>query len=206
MQTRCLLRGAAFLSVSLLISTLVPGQSITTGEITGVVTDATDAVVPNAAVALKSIEKGFTRTTVTGMLGVYRFALLAPGSYVVSTAVPGFASASRNVTVAVGQIASVDITLRTGAASTQIEVTSEVSLLDNQSADESTTFNTKQVADIPNPGNDLTYVAQTTPGAVMNTQGGFGNFSAYGLPSTSNLFTLDGMYDNDPSFNLSNDG
>jgi hypothetical protein len=206
MKTQSLLRGASFLVATLLISTLVAGQSSTTGEITGVVTDATGAVVLNVVVGLESIEKGFTQTTTTGALGVYCFPLLAPGSYVVSTTVPDFASASRNVTVGVGQIASVDITLRTGAASTQIEVTSEAPLLDNQSPDESTTFNAKQVADIPNPGNDLTYVAQTAPGAVMNTQGGFGNFSAYGLPSTSNLFTLDGMYDNDPYFNLSNAG
>src|ERR1700680_1921434 len=125
MKTRCLLRGAAFLAVSLLISALVAGQSTTTGEITGIVSDATDAVVPNAAVALKSIEKGFTQTTTTGVLGIYRFALLAPGRYVVSTAVPGFATASRNVTVAVGQIASTDIKLKTGADSTKIGVTGE---------------------------------------------------------------------------------
>lgn len=206
MKTRCLLRGAAFLSVSLLISALVAGQSITTGEITGIVTDATDAVVPNAAVTLKSIEKGFTQTTTTGVLGVYRFALLAPGRYVVSTAIPGFATASRNVTTAVGQIASADIKLKTGADSTRIEVTAEAPLLNSQNADVSTTFSTKQVANLPNPGNDLTYMAQTAPGAVMNTQGGFGNFSAFGLPSTSNLFTLDGTYDNDPYFNLSNAG
>src|ERR1700687_5879607 len=169
MKTQRLLRGASFLVATLLISTLVAGQSSTTGEITGVVTDATGAVVLNVVVGLESIEKGFTQTTTTGALGVSRFPLLAPGSYVVSTTVPDFASASRNVTVGVGQIPSVDITLRTGAASTQIEVTSEAPLLDNQSADESTTFNAKQVADIPDPGNDLTYVAQTAPGAVMNT-------------------------------------
>jgi hypothetical protein len=206
MRTRCLLRGAEFLSVSLLISVLVVGQSITTGEVSGVVTDATDAVVPNVVVGLKSIEKGFTQTTTTSALGIYRFPLLAPGGYVVSATVTGFASTSRNVTVAVGQIASADIKLSTGMVSTKMEVTSETPLLDNQNADESTTFNSKQVADIPNPGSDLTYLAQTAPGAVMNTQGGFGNFSANGLPSTSNLFTLDGMYDNDPYFNLSNAG
>ena len=207
MKTQRLLRGVSLLAATLLIDvSLVAGQSTTTGEITGVVTDATDAVVPNAAVALKSIEKGYTQTTTTSALGLYRFPLLAPGNYAVSTSVPGFASASQNVTVAVGQIASCDIRLRTNTDITKIEVTTEAALLDNQNADVSTTFNIKQVAGLPNPGNDLTYVAQTTPGAVMNTQGGYGNFSVNGLPSTSNLFTLDGMYDNDPYFNLSNAG
>jgi hypothetical protein len=58
----------------------------------------------------------------------------------------------------------------------------------------------------PNPGNDLTYLAQTAPGAVMNTQGGYGNFSTFGLPGTSNLFTSNGMNDNDPFLNLNNSG
>ena len=47
---------------------------------------------------------------------------------------------------------------------------------------------------------------QLAPGVVVNTQGGFGNVEAFGLPATSNLFTLDGMDDNDPFLNLNNSG
>ena len=50
------------------------------------------------------------------------------------------------------------------------------------------------------------YIAQTAPGVVQNTQGGNGNFSAYGLPATSNLFTLNGQNENDPFLNLNNSG
>jgi hypothetical protein len=46
---------------------------------------------------------------------------------------------------------------------------------------------------VPNPGADITYVAQTAPGAVMNTQSGGGNFSVFGLPGYSNMFTINGM-------------
>ena len=59
---------------------------------------------------------------------------------------------------------------------------------------------------LPNPGGDLTFVAQTTPGAVMNTQGGYGNFSTNGLPGTSNTFTVNGGYEGDPYLNLNNSG
>src|SRR5581483_8915463 len=58
----------------------------------------------------------------------------------------------------------------------------------------------------PNPGNDLTFAAQITPGVVMNTAAGFGNFAVNGISGTSNLFTLDGMDDNDPYLNLNNSG
>ncbi|MEA2475737.1 MAG: hypothetical protein QOE06_3652, partial [Thermoleophilaceae bacterium] len=63
---------------------------------------------------------------------------------------------------------------------------------------------------LPNPGGDLTYVAQTAPGVVMNTQAtagpSYGTFSAFGLPGTANLFTINGQNNNDPYFNVNNSG
>ena len=59
---------------------------------------------------------------------------------------------------------------------------------------------------VPNPGNDLTYYVQTAPGVTMNTQAGYGNSAAYGISGTSNLFTVDGMNENDPFLNLNNSG
>jgi hypothetical protein len=59
---------------------------------------------------------------------------------------------------------------------------------------------------LPNPGGDITYFAQTAPGVVMNTDGGNGNFSANGMPGTSNLFTINGMNDNDPFLSVNNSG
>jgi len=48
----------------------------------------------------------------------------------------------------------------------------------------SSNFDTRQVENVPNPGGDLTYIAQIAPGITINTSsgGGFGNFSAFGLP------------------------
>ena len=50
----------------------------------------------------------------------------------------------------------------------------------------SSTMNSLQIAQVPNPGNDLTYIAQTAPGAIMNTDAvDVGNFSILGMPGTS---------------------
>ena len=73
-------------------------------------------------------------------------------------------------------------------------------------ADLSTNFNQNMITNQPNGGNDITYIAQTSPGAVMNVGGGYGNFSVYGLPATSNLFTVNGENDMDPYLNLNNSG
>jgi hypothetical protein len=67
-----------------------------------------------------------------------------------------------------------------------------------------------QISQVPNPGNDLTYIAQTAPGAIMNTDtiGIYysGNLSILGMPGTSNLFTINGMNNNNIQLNTNNSG
>ncbi|MGA8621919.1 MAG: TonB-dependent receptor [Candidatus Sulfotelmatobacter sp.] len=191
----------------LVASTLqVKAQSVTSGDIVGVVADPSGAVLPNVSVALKSDAKGNTQVQSTNSHGTYRFSLLAPGSYTVSVAAPGFQEAMKSGVVTIGQATTLNIVLSLGGATSTVEVTSDAPLLQTENADVSTSFSQTQISQVPNPGNDLSYVAQTAPGVIQNTQGGNGNFSAYGLPATSNLFTLNGQNENDPFLNLNNSG
>jgi outer membrane receptor protein involved in Fe transport len=187
-----------------LIATLGFAQSITSGDITGVVSDPSGAVVPNATVTATNTNTGVVHHATTNGEGVYRFSFLQPGPYKLSINAQGFQPAARNVQVSVGQAANGNVALAVTAATTTIEVTTPALQVEN--ADVSTTFSQEQIALVPNPGNDLSAIAQTSPGAVMNTQSGFGNFSSFGLPGTSNLFTIDGQNDNDPFLNLNNSG
>jgi hypothetical protein len=213
------LRWPAFCSFSLrvsftilsLILTLGPttqlvAQSVTSGDIVGVVTDPSGAVLANANVTLKSQENGRTQAQSTNSRGAYRFSLLPPGRYTVSVAAAGFHNTDATAVVTIGQAATVNIALELGEATSTVEVTSDAQLLQTDNADVSTSFSETQISQVPNPGNDLSYIAQTAPGVVQNTQGGSGNFSAYGLPATSNLFTLNGQNENDPFLNLNNSG
>ncbi len=181
-------------------------QTQSTGDVTGVVTDPTGGVVPNAKVSLKSATKGSVQDTVTNKDGAYRFYLLPPGPYVVSITATGFSSQNGPVSVAVGQIATANFTLAVGSSQSTITVTETAPLLSVDSGNVATTIGQQTIAEVPNPGNDMSYIAQLSPGAVMNTGMGYGNFSSYGTPGTSNLFTLDGMDDNDPFLNLNNSG
>lgn len=194
-----------FILISLMMNEPLACQSFTTGDVVGIVTDPSGAVVPSAAITLTSQEKGFTLKNTTGAQGVYRFSLLQPGGYLVSVEAQGFESTTRTLIVSLGQSSSGDLTLKIASAKTTVEVASDAFQL-QQTPDVSTTFNASQVANLPDPGNDLTNIALTAPGSVMNTQGGIGNFSTYGLPATSNLFTLDGMSQNDPVFNTNISG
>jgi len=181
-------------------------QSVTSGDIVGVVTDPSGAILTNANVTLKSLENGSTQAQSTNSRGLYRFSLLPPGRYTVFVTGAGFRQANATAVVTIGQAATVNISLDLGQAISTIEVTSAAPLLQTENADVSTSFSEAQISLTPNPGNDLSYIAQTAPGVVQNTQGGSGNFSAYGLPATSNLFTLNGQNENDPFLNLNNSG
>ena len=181
-------------------------QSITTGDITGVVTDPSGAVVPNANVTLKNRDTGATQTRTTNAQGVYRFQFLSPGNYMVSSSAPGFQNVSQNATVSVGQATQVNLQAAVASSSQTVEVTAEGGVVQTEPGNIATTFAPQQIENMPNPGNDLSYIVQTAPGAVMNTEAGYGNSAIFGLPATSNLFTVDGANENDPFLNLNNSG
>ncbi len=58
-----------------------------------------------------------------------------------------------------------------------MEVTSAAPLVQADNADLSTNFNQSMIANMPNGGNDMSYIAQTAPGVTMDVGGGYGNFS-----------------------------
>ncbi len=166
-------------------------QTATSGAVTGVVTDQGGAVVPNADVEIRDIDKGTTESTKTDRDGVYRFFFLSPSQYTLTVVHDGFRKESRSVTVLLGTPVTVNITLKIAKANMQLSVTAEAPLVQADNGDVSITMSQTQVSELPNPGNDLTYIAQTAPGAIMNTDnartgGRGGNFSILGMPGTSN--------------------
>ncbi len=199
-----------FLVLLVMAALLLPAgllaQSSTQGAVSGTVTDASNAVLPNAPVKLKSLDKGFTEDAASNAQGVYSFPLVSPGSYQVEVAVSGFKTFSAKFSVQVGQTTTVNAKLEVGTLGTTVEVSGAAPLLEVESADMLTAFDANLVANLPNGGNDLTAVAYTAPGVTMNSGGGYGNFNANGLPATSNMFTVDGENQMDPFLNLNNSG
>jgi len=183
-------------------------QTTTSGGLAGVVADPSNAVVPDADVEIRDSAKGTTHSTKTDREGLYRFFFLAPGRYTLTVTHDGFGKENRAVNVLLGPPDTVNVTLYIAKASSEITVTDEAPLIQAENGDVSATMNQKQISEVPNPGNDLTYIVQTAAGVVMNTdqQGVSVNFSLLGMPGTSNLFTLNGMNDNDNGFNLNRSG
>jgi len=198
----------AIMAVLLLLPTNMIAQSIVTGAVSGTVTDPSGAVVPNTTVTLVDKGTGTTQTRITNSAGLYTFSLLQPGSYVLSVAHSGFMKESQPVEVTLGQTALANFKLTVGSTSETVEVSAATQSIQTEDANLSTTIGQRTITNIPNPGNDITYYAQTAPGVAMNNSSGngYGNFSAFGLPGTANLFTMNGNDYNDPFLNLNNSG
>ena len=207
--SRALAFGLAAACVSVVPTLLAPaayGQTTISGDIAGTVLDPTGAAVNQASVVVTNTGDGSRNTATTTASGAYRIPLLKPGTYRIEVKAAGFKTNAETVIVTTGNVTGGDVKLTLGEASTVIEVTDEAPLLQTDNAQLSTTFNMEQIQTLPNPGGDITYFAQTAPGVVMNTGGGYGNFSVFGLPGTSNNFTVNGEQENDPFLNLNNSG
>jgi hypothetical protein len=195
LRPRQFLFSVLLLAVSL--SSELNSQTTTSGGLTGVITDQSSAVVPSADVEIKDNAKGTTQSTKTDHEGVYRFFFLAPGRYTLTVAHGGFRKEGRVLNVLLGPPVTVNVKLEIAKASSEVTVTGEAPLIQAENGDVSTTMNQKQISEVPNPGNDLAYIAQTAPGAVMNTDTSSAAFSILGMPGFSYLRTIDGMNEND---------
>jgi hypothetical protein len=199
------------------VASLLPSQAVAQGETTsaivGQVRDKTNAVVPGATVAITNIETGLRRSAKTDDAGRFNFPQLKPGTYSVKAEVQGFEPQQNdNVISGLGQKQTVDFTLRVARSNETVEVNSEAPLINPENANTSTTLNTSALEDLPNPGGDLTYPLQFSPGALINTAGsgndfvggtnGYGNVEFNGLPALSNGYIVDGLETNDPLTNL----
>ncbi len=181
------------------------GQSLVTGSIIGTVKDPSAAIVPNAPVDLENTQTGEKQSTASNAEGAYRFALLKPGIYEVSVFMKGLTKIA-NCTVGVGQTITMDLDLEVTISVETVIVRSEAPLI-TMDPGTVTNYSPTEVALLPNPGQDITTIAFTAPGVVVSSaSGGYGNFSANGLPATSNLFTVNGENNMDPYSNVNISG
>src|SRR5438270_6693634 len=86
------------------VSFLASAQQALTGTITGSITDASEAAIPNAQVTARNIDTGLERTSPSGEIGLYTIPLLPVGDYEVTAKKTGFTDVKVGpVRVGVGQ-------------------------------------------------------------------------------------------------------
>jgi Carboxypeptidase regulatory-like domain/TonB dependent receptor/TonB-dependent Receptor Plug Domain len=207
-MVRRILSGVVVLLFAMAAITPLIAQTIVSGDVQGTITDPSGAIVPNASVSIRNDNTGETSTAKSNTSGFYRFGLLKPGTYTISVNQSGFQQLTRRVVVSVGQSTPANLQLGLTGTSQTVEVTADTPIIQTDNGNISTAYSAQQIEALPNPGNDITYVAQTAPGVAVNASsgGGYGNFTSFGLPATSNLFTLNGNDEMDPYLNLNNSG
>ena len=103
----------------------------TTAGLQGTVKDHSGAVVPHAHLSVTSPILVGTKETETDTSGYYRFANLPPGTYALTVKAPGFETLLREgLTLEVGHLPTVDLSLAVGTVSTVVEVSSAAPLID----------------------------------------------------------------------------
>src|SRR5438093_1378411 len=193
-----LTRLVAASTLALALGTSAASAQVQTGSIAGVVTDASNAVLPGVTVSLSG-EKliGGTQSQVTDLSGSYRFDRLPPGSYRLKFELPGFRTVEHDdIIVNAAFIASVNGKMEVGSVSEAITVTGQSPTVDTKSNLQQTVMNQDVLEGVPT-GRDPWSVAKLIPGVQVSTYdvGGTQSFQQSSLSSH-------GSNTNDVSYNI----
>ena len=175
------------------------------GGFSGTVTDASGALVSGAAVTIENVETGALRSTTTDGAGHYQALSLPVGRYEIRAEKPGFTETlRRGIHLAVGQEATVDLTLRVGDTNQQVTVNADAAPVSVTTQDISGLVGAQQIENLPLNGRSYDELMTLNPGVVNFTSqkiGGVGvsnstngnNFAVSGNRPQQNLYLLNGI-------------
>lgn len=178
--------------------------------ITGVVTDASKAVIPGATVSVKNLDTNEVLVVKTDKAGVYAVPYLHPGSRLeVSATANGFNTETYPpVVLSVSQVRTANFVLKIGAASQEVTVTSQSYQvgLDTEKADRGSIIDNKTMTQMPLNGRDVLSLMDYLPGVTnengagaengIATMGSADAFTVNGTEAGNMDFTIDGMPNN----------
>ena len=195
--------------VSVLSMGLLFPQSKTMAELSGVVTDPSDALVPSAKITAIGTETGDTRTVISNERGEYHFLSLSPSIYEIKVEKAGFRSQSyKNLTLTVGQTATLDFALDIGPSTDFVEVRAGTTAIEPERTQQSNTIDRQAVANLPINRRDYLTFALLAPGIADSKamadatsyrvkQTPDSGLSFYGSNGRGNSISVDGGESND---------
>jgi hypothetical protein len=161
---------------------------------TGTVSDASGAVIPNAQVSIKNVATSEARAVTTGAAGFYSAPNLLPGSYEVTVTAPGFSTEVRSgLTLTVGAQQLLNITMKVGQVSEKVQVTGEAPVVQLATSSISAVVNSTTVRELPLNGRSWTDLATLQPGVdAIQTQVSFAGGDARGNKGFGAQLTISG--------------
>ncbi len=202
---------AVFLLLWCAAATRQAAAQVAGATLSGVVSDVSGAVVPQAKVSIRNVGTGTVRAVTSNADGFYSAPNLIPGSYEVKTEAPGFAAVlQKGITLTVGAEQTYNPSLAVGQLSETVVVQDLPPSVQTSSSTLSATVDGKTVRELPLNGRDWTTLATLEPGVVsvpnQSTTGfsankgnrGFGNqLSDGGHRPNENTYRVNGMVIND---------
>lgn len=181
----------------------------TTGDILGIVSDGTGAVISGAKVSVKNLLTNAVNATETGANGSFRVALLPRGTYEVTVEKPGFAKYQQGpIELSLNQAADLRISLSVASVAETVTINTAAPLINTTNAEISTSFDSKRISELPlstnrnilNLGASVPGVAQISAGnnnfgsqGNQGTETGSLSYSVNGMRQRSNAFIIDGQ-------------
>ncbi len=194
-MTHLLWVAGTFFFTALWFASVAMGQT-ETGTVSGLITDATGAVVPGAEVKLQSVERGTVTTATTNGAGIYVFASVHPGQYQVMVRKPGFKQVDLlGMIVNVQDHIEQNFRLQVGSSAESVTVNADDVRINTADATVGTVVNRQFVENIPLNGRSFQSLIMLTPGVVA-TKASFGEqgqFSINGQRANANYYTVDGV-------------
>ena len=198
MRLRVVLATAMFLMCACALFAQV---SASLSQLDGTITDPTNRVVGKATITLRDTETNRSYSTVSNDSGLYVIANAQPGRYELTVEATGFAKTVQSgVVLTVGQVATVNVSLKIASVGQNVEVTTEAPVIEPTRTEISQVIATEQIGSLPISGRLFTDFALLTPGvATSRTSLGttFTDFetsqiSFGGMRSFSNEVMVDG--------------
>ncbi len=170
------------------------GQS-DVARIVGTVTDPSGAVVPGASVAVKNEKTGQERKVVADSAGYYVAPNLAPSTYKVTAQGSNLGPADyTGIPLSVGQERVLNIVISPAAVTTEVQVSGgDMTVIDVSSAAIGTNVNSREVAQLPLNGRQLSQLYLLAPGAQTAGGGSFDNIRFSGRANQENAVRFDGV-------------
>jgi Carboxypeptidase regulatory-like domain/TonB-dependent Receptor Plug Domain/TonB dependent receptor len=186
------------IALVMLLPAAVFGQAYY-GTVSGVLTDTSGAVVPNAHVVLTDEQKGYKFTTKSESSGRYLFVSIPPGQYSVTAEMHGFEKSVRtHIRLNVTENATADMTLKIAGSTESVDVKAETKTLDTEDAVTGEVIDRRAINDLPLVARNVQDLIYLTPGvtdmsdanSVMDTNGT--NFVSNGSRGASADILMDG--------------
>jgi carboxypeptidase family protein/TonB-dependent receptor-like protein len=172
-----------------------------TAQLNGSVRDQSGGSIAKAAVTLRETETNRTYTALSNDSGLYVLANLPPGRYELTTEAPGFAKSTQTgIVLTVGQVATIDVTVKVASSSEKVVVTTETPPVEPTRTEVSNVISTNQITSLPISGRLFTDFVLLTPGVTTGrtslqstfTESEVTRISFGGIRDFSNLVTVDG--------------